>query len=100
MDAAHPVQVNNDPGELKDKYGKKICFCGGFDNVDVLDNENCTVRQTREEVRRVLTELAPGGSYLAWRSFLITHPDIFMDEYWKIAGPQKEAALAKAALIQ
>lgn len=99
VDATHPVQVSNDPKELKDKYGKQICFCGAFDNVDILDNENCTVEQTREEVRRVLTEVAPGGSYLAWKSYLITHPDIFMEEYWKIVGPQKEAALAKAALI-
>lgn len=100
VDGVHPVQVSNDPMELKEKYGKDICFCGGFDNVDILDNEHCTEEQTREEVRRVLTDLAPGGSYLAWRSFLITHPDVFMDEYWKIVGPQKEAALAKAALEQ
>ncbi len=99
VDGVHPVQVSNNPGELKDKYGRDICFCGGFDNVDILDHEKCTAEQTREEVRRVLTELAPGGSYLAWRSFLITHPDVFMDEYWKIVGPQKEAALAKAALL-
>ena len=100
VDAVHPVQVSNNPEELKEKYGDKISFCGGFDNVDILDNENCTEEQTRQEVRRVLTELAPGGSYMAWRSFLITHPDIFMDEYWKIVGPQKKAALEKASLIK
>ena len=100
VDAVHPVQVSNNPEELKENYGDKISFCGGFDNVDILDNENCTEEQTRQEVRRVLTELAPGGSYMAWRSFLITHPDIFMDEYWKIVGPQKKAALEKASLIK
>lgn len=98
-DAVHPVQTCNNPKELKCQYGKQICFCGAFDNVDILDVDTCTEQQTRDEVRRVLTEIAPGGSYIAWRSFLIRHPEIFMDEYWKIVSIQKEKALAKAALI-
>lgn len=93
VDGVHPVQVSNDPVELKQKYGDKICFCGGFDNVGILDREDCTAEETRQEVRRVLTELAPGGSFVSWRSFFCMQPEAYMDEYWKIVGPQKEAAL-------
>ena len=93
VDAAHPVQVSNDPIELKAKYGDRITFLGGFDNVGILDREDCTEEETRAEVRRVLTELAPGGSFVSWRSFFCTHPEAYMDEYWKIVGPQKQAAL-------
>ncbi|MFV0528967.1 MAG: uroporphyrinogen decarboxylase family protein [Lachnospiraceae bacterium] len=92
-DAVHPVQVMNDPEELKAKYGDKITFLGGFDNVRILDREGCSEEETRAEVRRVLTELAPGGSFVAWRSFFCVHPEVYMDEYWNIVAPEREKAL-------
>ncbi len=95
VDAAHPVQVMNNPVELKNKYGHEICFLGGYDNVGKLDGDDATEEETRKEARRVLTELAPGGSYLFWQPFFCRHPEAYMDEYWKIVGPQKEKALMK-----
>lgn len=95
VDAVHPIQISNDPIELKQLYGNKITFLGGFDNVNVLDREGCTEEETRREVRRVLTELAPGGSFVAWRSFFCQHPEVYMDEYWKIVGPVKNDVLSK-----
>lgn len=93
VDAVHPIQVANDPVELKNKYGGQICFCGGFDNVGILDREDCTEEETRAEVRRVLSELGPGGSFVSWRSFFCAQPEAYMDEYWKIVRPRKDAVL-------
>ncbi len=95
VDAVHPVQVANDPIELKQKYGDRITFLGGYDNVNILDRADCTEDEARAELRRVLTELAPGGSYVAWQSFFCRQPEAYMDEYWKMVGPVKKAVLER-----
>lgn len=89
-DAVHPIQVMNNPPELKALYGDKICFCGGFDNVGIIDREDATEEEVRKEVRRVIKELAPGGSFLAWRSFFCSQPEAYMDELMKFIRPQFE----------
>lgn len=92
-DAIHPIQVMNDPIELKKQYGDKICFCGGFDNVGILDKEGCSEQATRDEVRRVLTAMEPGGSFVAWCSFFCQHPQIYQNEYDIFIAAKKNAAL-------
>ena len=48
---------------LKRRYGKNIVFCGGIDTHRVLPQGS--VADVREEVRRVLQVMAPGGRYMA-----------------------------------
>ncbi len=91
-DAVQPLQICNRPGELKKQYSGQICFCGGFDNVGVLDRENATEEATRREVRRMLSEMADGQSYVAWRSTFCRHPDVYMNELSKFIVPQIQAA--------
>ena len=73
----HPVQISNHPEELKAKYGRELCFCGGFNNVEILDREDVTPEESREEIRRVFQKVAPGGSFVAWKPFFCKHPRIF-----------------------
>jgi uroporphyrinogen decarboxylase len=44
---------------LKKSYGDKIVFCGGIDSHRILPFG--TVKEVREEVRRVIEILGPGG---------------------------------------
>ncbi len=92
VDAVQPLQICNNPGELKKRYGDQICFCGGFDNVGVLDREDATEEETRAEVRRMVQEMADGRSFLAWRSTFCKLPDVYMNELSKIIVPQIRAA--------
>jgi uroporphyrinogen-III decarboxylase len=40
LDVLHPIQAHaNDPKELADKFGGRICFCGGIDAQDTLINK-------------------------------------------------------------
>ena len=63
MDAIHPIEPGAlDIFELKRLYGDRLCLCGNFDiNILCLG----TPEQTREEVRRKMQALAPGGRYVA-----------------------------------
>jgi uroporphyrinogen decarboxylase len=66
FDILNPVQVraaNMDTRELKKEFGKDICFCGGgVDTQEILPRG--TPGQVRDEVRRRLDDLAPGGGYI------------------------------------
>lgn len=65
-DAYNPCQPCNDLAGLKEKYGDKICFCGGIDSQFVLSNANATAEDVRNEVKKRIRELAlPHGGYLA-----------------------------------
>lgn len=92
VDAVHPVQVANRPQELKQKYGKDLCFCGGFNNVEILDREDVTEQESRQEIRRVLTEVAPGGSYIAWKPFFCRYPQVFFEELKPLVAEKMEKA--------
>lgn len=48
--------------ELKRRYGKKLSFCGGIDTQRVLPLG--TSEEVRQEVKRVIQALAPGGGYM------------------------------------
>ena len=48
--------------ELKKRYGSKLAFCGAIDTQKILPFG--TPQEVRQEVRRVIEILAPGGGYL------------------------------------
>jgi uroporphyrinogen decarboxylase len=65
VDALNPVQTNAanmDPTRLKSEFGHRISFWGGIDSARVLPWG--TPAQVREEVRRVIRLLGPGGGYI------------------------------------
>lgn len=87
VDAIDPLQITNPLRELKDKYQRKITFCGGFDNQGVLDRADAAEEEIRREVRRTYQSLAPGGSYVAYP--LVIHKERmpwFIDEAQKWAS--------------
>ncbi|MBE0635763.1 uroporphyrinogen-III decarboxylase, partial [Candidatus Bipolaricaulota bacterium] len=66
VDILNPIQTSagkmSDLKTLKRSYGKDIALCGGIDTHHYLPNG--TPAEIREEVRRVVDILAPGGGYL------------------------------------
>jgi len=65
IDALHPVQVTaKDMGtaQLKQQFGRDITFWGGIDTHRVLPRG--TPAEVREEVRKRIADLAPGGGYV------------------------------------
>jgi uroporphyrinogen decarboxylase len=66
VDVLNPVQVSArgmDTAELKRLYGDRLCFWGGgVDTQRVLPYG--TPAQVREEVRRRICDLAPGGGFV------------------------------------
>ncbi len=65
MDALNPIQIQNHPRELKEQYGRNLCFVGGFDNQHVLDRPGVTTEERKAELERCIKEMAPGGSWVA-----------------------------------
>ena len=63
VDILNPIQTSagkmSDLVSLKKHYGKNIVFCGGIDTHRVLPHGS--VADVREEVRRVIGALGPGG---------------------------------------
>lgn len=66
VDILNPVQVNAvgmDSAELKRDFGKDLSFWGGgVDTQHVLGDG--TVQEVRDEVRRRINDLAPGGGFV------------------------------------
>lgn len=65
IDALNPLQITNNPYELKKKYGSQLCFVGGFDNQNILDRQGVTYQERYDEIRRRVELMAPGGSWIA-----------------------------------
>ncbi len=89
VDVLNPVQVSArdmDPRRLKREFGDRLCFCGGIDTQRVLPRG--TLEEVREEVRRRIGELAPGGGYLLAAVHAI-QPDV---------PPENVCAMFEAAL--
>ncbi len=82
-DAVHPVQAENQPLELKKMYGGKITFCGCYDNVNILDREGVADSEIVEEVKHIMEDIAPGGSFIAWQSFFCQNPGLYREEIQK-----------------
>ncbi len=66
VDILNPIQTSAGKmanlAELKKRYGDKLTFCGAVDTQRVLPHG--TPAQVRDEVRRVIEILAPGGGYM------------------------------------
>jgi len=65
VDIINPVQVSArdmDSKALKEKFGNRICFWGGIDTQHVLPYGS--QEEVKEEVRRRIKDLAPGGGYV------------------------------------
>ena len=67
VDVLNPVQVSagriSDTARLKREFGDRLSFCGGIDTRYVMPRGS--VQEVREEVRRRIRDLAPGGGYVA-----------------------------------
>lgn len=67
VDAIDTLQAcNSNLGQLKKEFGDRITFCGGFDNMGILDLPGVNTEKVKKEYRRVIDLLAPGGSYVAF----------------------------------
>ena len=65
IDALNPVQVaaaHMDSARLKREFGRDLVFWGAIDTQRVLSQG--TPAEVRDEVRRRLADLAPGGGYI------------------------------------
>lgn len=82
-DAVHPVQAENQPQELKQKYKGQITFCGCYDNVHILDREGAADEEIVEEARHIMEDIAPGGSFIAWQSFFCQNGELYRREIQK-----------------
>jgi uroporphyrinogen decarboxylase len=67
VDLLNPIQVSApdmaDTARLKREFGSRLSFCGGIDTQRVLPHG--TQEEVRREVRRRISDLAPGGGYIA-----------------------------------
>jgi len=66
VDILNPIQTSagsmSDLPALKKRFGNNIVFCGGIDSHRVLPFGS--VEEVRQEVRRVMDILGPGGGYM------------------------------------
>ena len=86
IDAIDPLQISNPVRELKDKYQNRVTFAGGFDTQNVFDKVGVTEEEIRAEVVRAYSELAPGGSFVAFPlTVSFDFVPVFIDEHFKHA---------------
>jgi uroporphyrinogen decarboxylase len=67
LDILNPVQVSAagmDSAELKREYGKDLVFWGGGVDTQRVFDENHTPEEVREDVKRRITDLMPGGGFV------------------------------------
>jgi len=66
VDLLNPVQVSaremGDTARLKKEFGKQLSFCGAIDTQEVLPHGK--MEDVRQEVRRRIRDLGPGGGYI------------------------------------
>jgi len=66
VDILNPIQTSAGKmanlAELKARWGDELVFCGAIDTQRILPRG--TPQQVRDEVRRVIDVLAPGGGYM------------------------------------
>ena len=65
VDILNPVQITAEDMEtdrLKQRFGKRLSFWGAIDTTEILPNG--TADDVRNEVRRVIQDLAPGGGFV------------------------------------
>jgi uroporphyrinogen decarboxylase len=66
VDILNPIQTSagkmSNLSEIKKRYGKNLVFCGAIDTHRILPFG--TPEEVRQEVRRVIDLLGPGGGYM------------------------------------
>ena len=62
LDPIQPEAAEMDPPAIKEEFGEKICLRGAISAQEVLSKG--TVEDVREEVKRRIEQLAPGGGYI------------------------------------
>jgi uroporphyrinogen decarboxylase len=91
VDLLNPVQVSaaamGDTAALKKRFGNRLSFCGAIDTQSVLPRG--TTADVRQEVRRRIQDLAPGGGYIL-ASVHCIQPDV---------PPQNICAMLEEALV-
>jgi uroporphyrinogen decarboxylase len=79
FDGIHPIQPQcMDLGEVKQKYGEKVCLLGNVDCMYVLTRG--TAEDVEADVKRALAQGSPGGGYIITSSNTI-HPDVKPENY-------------------
>ncbi len=86
IDAIDPLQITNPIRQLKDKYEHRLTFVGGYDTQNVYDRPGVTEEEIREETKRTMDLMAPGGSFVAF-PLTVTFDFVptFIDEHFKHA---------------
>lgn len=67
LDIINPVQVSAagmDSAELKREYGRDLTFWGGGVDTQRVFDKNHTPEEVREDVRRRISDLMPGGGFV------------------------------------
>jgi len=67
VDIINPVQVSAagmDSAELKREYGRDLTFWGGGVDTQRVFDENHSPEEVREDVKRRLNDLMPGGGFV------------------------------------
>ncbi|MBS5522279.1 MAG: hypothetical protein KHX56_08410 [Clostridiales bacterium] len=92
IDAIDPLQITNPIRQLKNKYEHRLTFVGGYDTQNVYDRPGVTEEEIREETKRTMDLMAPGGSFLAF-PLTVTFDFVptFIDEHFKHAFKYGEA---------
>ena len=62
LDPIQPLAVGMGASRLKRDFGTQLCFCGGIDIQRILPFGS--VSDVREEVKKKIEALAPGGGYI------------------------------------
>jgi len=76
VDVYNPVQPNvsgSDPQELKDRYGKKICFFGGIDQQHLLPSGD--IKKIRDDIKERIGILGKNRGYLLAPAHIL-QPDV------------------------
>jgi uroporphyrinogen decarboxylase len=73
IEILNPIQplAANMSAEKLAEFKNDLCFWGGIDEQELLPNG--TPEQVKDEVKRVLDILAPGGGYVPYASHVIQH---------------------------
>lgn len=92
IDAIDPLQITNPIRQLKNKYEHRLTFVGGYDTQNVYDRPGVTEEEIREETKRTMDLMAPGGSFVAF-PLTVTFDFVptFIDEHFKHAFKYGEA---------
>ena len=62
--AWNPAQAMNDLRAVKEKYGRKLIICGGWDNIGPVSEPDYPDDRLLEALREYVDTLAPGGGFV------------------------------------